>query len=152
MSKDKDPFSPHISGWLITINTNRTDTELLKPIIKIWTHIISNMQLFAYGRGEIVNVKEDNRTWERGEKYHRIHLHTRIEILANGIASIDYTRINNFFNRQLSQIPNFNGIYFNARLIKNLNSKRQIEEYLKKAPFLFDDMPDDTFKLLELID
>ncbi len=135
-AKVYDPLSHWKSAWIVTINTNQNNPDLIEPLEIVWDYILEHITAFVYGRGYIINVKEEHRVFEQGAKYHRIHMHTKVEIETNGIAYLDFVKITQFINRQLRQIPSFKGVYFNAALIKNYNNPMSIEEYLRKAPYL----------------
>jgi len=132
----KDPLSDWKSAWLVTINTNQNNPGLIEPLRIVWQYIIDHIEFFCWGRGFIVGKPlETNRVIELGSKFHRLHLHTKLEITTKGFANLDYVKIQNFINRQLMQIPSFKGVYFNAKLIKNYNQAMLIKEYLEKGPY-----------------
>jgi hypothetical protein len=140
--KPKDPLSEWKSAWLVTINTNQNNPGLLKPLELVWNYIVSHIEFFTWGRGFIVGKPlETHRVIELSGKYHRLHLHTKLEITTKGFANLDYVKIQKFINRQLLQIPSFKGIYFNARLIKNYNQASLIQQYLEKGPYEYKSEP-----------
>jgi len=134
--KPKDPLSPWVSAWFVTIDPHQTDPGIITPLEITWQYILEHITAFTYGRGYITRVVETLRTFEQGDKYHRIHMHTKVEISTNGIAYLDFVKITQFINRQLRQIPSFKGVYFNATLIENYNHSVQLKQYVEKAPFL----------------
>lgn len=132
----KDPLSDWKSAWLITINTNQNNPNLIEPLRIVWQYIVDHIEFFCWGRGFITGKPlETNRVIELGSKFHRLHLHTKLEITTKGFANLDYVKIQNFINMQLRQIPSFKGVYFNAKLIKNYNQAMLIKEYLEKGPY-----------------
>lgn len=146
--KPKDPLSPWKSAWFITINTNQTSFNP-KPLQIVWQYVLEHIILFTFGRGFITNVYETHRVIEKGTKKGRIHLHTKVQIDTNGIAFLDFVKIQKFINKQLFQIPSFKGIYFNAILIKNFNQAAVIQEYLEKDPYTYyDDNEPTDFKII----
>ena len=130
-----DPLKKRKQAWLITVNTNSTNEKLSAPLKTVWRHITKNLRQFTYGiqGSKILEVREGH-VIERGTKFHRIHLHSKLELTSNGLVNLDYSGIQTFFNKQLKRIPNFGGIYFNAKLVPNYNQLELIREYLEKAP------------------
>jgi hypothetical protein len=145
--KPKDPLSPWKSAWFITINTNQTSFNP-KPLQIVWQYILENITSFAFGRGFITHVYETGRVIEKGTKKGRIHLHTKVQIDTNGIAFLDFVKIQKFINKQLFQIPSFKGIYFNARIITNFNQATVIQEYLEKDPYIYNEDEPTDFKII----
>lgn len=146
--KEKDPLSLWKSAWLVTINTNQNNPGLLQPLKKVWDYITQHITSFVYGRGYIDKVIETNRVIELSGKYHRLHLHTKLEITTRGFASLDYVKIQNFINKQLRQIPSFKGVYFNAKLIENYNQAMLIQEYLEKDPYIYEEVEYPGFEII----
>ena len=144
-----NPNAKRKQAWLVTINTNSVNEKLIGPLKIVWKYILSNMNRFTYGNvgSQILNVRERS-TIERGEKFHRIHLHSKLEITSVGLVSLDYSGIKKFVNRQLKQVSGFGGIMFNAKLIPNYNQIELIQEYLEKAP-IDEEEEESGFKILE---
>ncbi len=144
----KDPLSVWKSAWLVTINTNQNNIKLIKPLKIVWDYITQHITQFIYGRGYVDKVVETNRVIELSSKFHRLHLHTKLEITTQGFASLDYVKIKNFINKQLFQIPSFNGCYFNAKLIENYNQATLIQEYLEKEPYIYEEDENGDFEII----
>lgn len=132
---NKDPLGPWKSAWLITLNTNSANSALVGPLLYLWETIISDLKRFTYGipGSRIQGVREAN-TVEQGSKYHRYHIHSKLEISGRGLISLDYALITKFINSNMRQIPDFKGVHFNAKLIPKYNQAELIKAYLEKAP------------------
>jgi hypothetical protein len=146
---EKDPLSAHKQAWFVTINTNSSNTTLIGPLKLVWKHILSNITTFTYGRGYITKVIETNQTVEQGKKFKRLHIHTKVEIQSNGIAYLDFVKIQQFINKNMRQIPSFKGIYVNAHLIKNYNQQELIDAYTGKDPYLEASLNYPGFQIIE---
>jgi hypothetical protein len=136
MSKKKDPLGPWTSAWLVTINTNSTNRAYIRPLKIIWNHITTHMSEFMFANipeVQITRVRQTS-TIEEGSKFHRIHLHSQLEVSSRGLAMLNYSKIKSFTDRQLSQIPGFVGVHVKALLVRNYNATVLIQEYLEKAP------------------
>lgn len=135
MVKEKDPYGHWKSAWLITLNTNSSNPNLIGPLLYLWEYIISDLKRFTYGiKGtSITGVREANSV-EKGDKFHRYHIHSKVEISSRGLVSLDYSRIKKFIDSNMKQIPTFVGIHFNAKLIPKYNQAELIKAYLEKAP------------------
>lgn len=131
--KGIDPLAPWDNAFFITINTN-TNLPGLKNALNIcWKYFTSHGSEFFYGRpnSRFIEMKQ-HYAIEIGKKYHKIHLHGRIVARTTGIAFLDYFKVNDFFNKNLRQIPGFTRCNFQAKLIKNYNQSRIIQEYIDK--------------------
>lgn len=133
IKKERDPYEPWKSAWIITVNSNQTNRSIIPAIKIVWTKIIENLHYFTYGIGILKSAIETNRTFEMGPKYKRIHMHTKLEISGNGLVNLNYKRIQWYFNKQLRKLPYIKGIYVNATLIKNYNHEEKVARYLGKA-------------------
>jgi hypothetical protein len=143
MRRQKNPKAPFKAGWFGTINTNSTDTDLASPLFKTWQYIVENIVDFTFSRvgGEILKVKQVKPVIEIGPQYHQVHIHFEVEITAEGQAYLDYSKIAQFVNQQLSRFPTFTGCKFEARVIYNLNAKNAIKEYMDKDIYKFEEEP-----------
>lgn len=142
-------LDPWKQAWLITINTNQADVKLIKPLRTVWQHIITNMVRFLKAKpgGKLLDTRE-NSAVEVGPKYHKIHMHSKLEVSSLGIANLNYPKIKEFINTQLARV-NVKGVHFNARLVKNYNQTQLIEEYLNKQKVPEDDDDEDEFEIQE---
>lgn len=142
MKRVKDPKAKHRSAWFITISTNSPNKKLASPLKKVWEYITRNIGLFAFSRtgGEILKVKERSEI-EVGGQFHRVHLHSYIEITSEGQAFLKYHDIPLFINSQLRRIPGFVGCKFDAQVVMNFNAKEATKYYMSKDPLEYEDEP-----------
>lgn len=131
---NKDPLGRWKNAWLITVNTNSVDERYKVALKGIWNLVVQNINYFMVYRtgGRLIGVKEKSAV-EVGKKFHRIHLHSFLEVEAYGLANLDYGLVKNYINMQLRGVnEKFAGIHFNAKLVKNYNASVMIKEYLEK--------------------
>lgn len=148
--KKRDPNAPWLSVWVLTYNTNRTSTRYIKILKMAWKEILRNLSKYTrtYSSPTITltSVRELH-TIERGGKYHKIHLHSNLEIESLGLTMLDYNLIKEDMDDIMHELymddyedredyqPYTQG-YFNGIIVKNANAARKILAYLEKAPLL----------------
>ena len=150
MVKEHDPNAPWLSVWVLTYNTNRTSKRYIKIIKKAWKEILRNILKYttAYSSDTItVTSVRELHTVERGDKYHKIHIHSNLEIESLGLTMLDYDSIKTDMDDIIHELymddyedkedyqPYTQG-YFNGRIVKNANAARKILAYLAKAPLI----------------
>lgn len=138
----KDPLNELYSAWVVTINTNTARAVVIRPFREAWENIVQHMGTFMIGRpgGELLDVRERH-AFERGPKFHKIHMHSRLETHTLGLAFIDKAKIQEYVNAYIKKYdPNFKGCYIHYDLVKNYNASRYIEAYLNKTQYLQDEV------------
>lgn len=131
----KDPFKPWWNAWFLTFNTNQTNPDLIYPLSVVYEYFVTHLAQFTKPVPGVNILKvEQNSSIEQGPKYHRYHLHAVLAVRSTGLLNLDYKKIQNFFARQLSQVPGFKTLAFYHQIFKGYNASRNAEEYLKKAP------------------
>jgi hypothetical protein len=148
MPKEKDPYAPWLSCWFITYNTNRANDRLIPILEDAWQHILTNIldYLSAWSSPTIrvISVQERH-ALERGDKFHKIHIHSELKVDSEGMSMLDYTKVTNSMNQYIKDeyerlhhndedYQQYTVGKFHSRLIYGCNSARSIEKYLKKAP------------------
>ena len=130
----KDPYVPWDNAFFITINTNTNLPGLGEALKEVWTYLTTHAAEFFYGYpgSEVLEVKLYAQI-EEGKKFHKIHLHGSWVVKTTGISMMDFWKVTEFINVNLRRmIPGFKRCNFQARLIKNYNANRIIQEYIDK--------------------
>lgn len=133
----KDPMAPWDNAFFITVNSNSIDRGMIQGLDTTWKYLTSHASEFFYGRpgAKIISVKQFHRV-EIGPIRHLVHLHGNFVVRATGIAFLDYDKVRDLFNKNLPHYGKFSACNFQAKLIKNYNQQRLIEEYIEKSPQL----------------
>jgi|ERR1700742_4069326 len=128
-----DPLAIWDNAFFVTINTNTNLPGLRQALNAVWRYITSHGSEFFYGRpgSRFIEMKQYHKI-ETGKKYHKIHLHGRLVARTTGLAMMDFWKVNEFINKNLRQIPGFKRSNFQAKLIKNYNQERILQEYIDK--------------------
>src|SRR5579871_3890846 len=134
-----DPMAPWMSWWFITYNSNRTDERLIPAINAAFDFIVTHIDRYIRERSSptvrLISVQEGGRTFERGDRYHRIHMHTNLRVYSYGLSDLDYKHMSHDMSTIIRQyFPQYTQGYLNGRIIENGNTLFKIENYLKKAP------------------
>jgi hypothetical protein len=83
--------------------------------------------------GDIINIRERH-AFERGPKFHKIHVHSNLEAHTHGLVFIDKEKIQDYVNAYIKQrIPTYAGCYVHYDLVRNYNAAKYIEAYLEKG-------------------
>ena len=130
----KDAMAPWYNAFFVTINTNTNLPGLREALARVWDHLVTHTAEFFYGRpgSRVLEVKRYAQI-EEGKKFHKIHLHGTWIVKSTGIAMMDFWKVNEFINVNLRKmVPGFKRCNFQAKLIKNYNQNRVIEEYINK--------------------
>ncbi len=123
----------HKSAWLITLNSNSKDRKFIKPLKVVWEYLVSHLKNFMWSKsgGKLLNVRNKHAV-EIGGELGLVHLHAKLIVETSGVGYLDYRAINEFFNRQLSQVEGFKRCHFDAKLVKNFNGSDIVERYVGK--------------------
>ena len=148
--KKRDPNAPWLSVWVLTYNTNRTSSRYIKIVDEAWKQVISNIVKYVrpYSSDTItlISVREFHAV-ERGDKYHKIHIHSNLEIDSFGLSMLDYTDMAEDMDDIIHELyldeygneedytPYTRG-YLNGQIVLNANAARKIMAYLGKAPLI----------------
>lgn len=130
----KDPLAPWDNAFFVTINTNTNLPNLRESLHKVWRYLVTHASEFFYGYpgSRVLEVKQYSQI-EEGKKYHKIHLHGTWIVKTTGIAMMDFWNVNEYINVTLRElVPGFKRCNFQAKLIKNYNQTRLIQEYIDK--------------------
>jgi hypothetical protein len=122
--------SYHISRWFVTINSNRTEKEMVRRLKLSYEGFYNNLKRFIKymkvneGEEKVISITDDP-VIGIGKMYHRIHVHSLITIKHRTKLQLDYDKIRLFLNRAMGM-----DVFFNAIAIRD--SDIGIRKYLEK--------------------
>lgn len=120
--------SYHISRWFMTINSNRTEPEMVKRLKISYEALYKNIKRFITflkpGEDKIISI-DDDPVIGVGKQLHRIHIHSLLTIKHRTKIHLDYDKIRTFLNRVMGM-----DVFFNAIAMKD--TEIGIRKYLEK--------------------
>lgn len=130
----------HVSRWFITINTNRSEKEMIKRLKTVYEAFWDNIKRFIIfiEEGPLLSM-EDDPVIGIGKTFNRVHIHSLITIRHEAKIHLDYDKIREFFGRLLGLT-----IHFDARPIRD--TEVGIRKYLMKN---YREVEDEDLKELE---
>ena len=94
----------HVSRFFITINTNKTGLENIKPLKKGYEGFYQNLDrfiIFLNDENKTINEITDDPVIGIGKTYSRVHIYSLITIKHNSKIHLNFHKIRKYFSKYL---------------------------------------------------